>query len=520
MQEGSFSFSSQNLLARLVAPVLGCLTAAVLGMVLVSDRENSLASFMNIVGFFGFFIGAISPRVGLYLLIFLCGYLDFIKRLLILFGDANLEDVTYVLRVAPFVLVGIVIGLVVSYALKRFQFKMLDWLLIGLVALLEAAILASNVRSGTGIAGAANAGAYVPLIIIIPLVLRSTDEMLTFCRGILIAFFPVALYGIWQGLFGLADFEYKYLLSGLTITAGTLDELHPRPFSTLNSGHAFEVAMGICVLLSIMLSMRTLRNKVGLWNNGVRIVLPVVFFVASILGLGRTGWCVWLFGGIGLFAFKTRKRIITFYSVAVVAFALLVANAQFIYDRLDIFQSMLPTESEFSQQAFRLGTYSERLFGYINIFANPELLTWFGNPALADQSSGENREEVVHDAIGQLLVTYGIVGVVVALSAGGLFLAWAHRRTLHMPSERARAFGIGLLSVVMGVISTAMLTGSPIGLFPINFIFWAVIGIMISLSRSEAEESRERLAPGIVRPHRLRKIAMSAAQREQLPAAV
>ncbi len=520
MQEGSFSFSSQNLLARLVAPVLGCLTAAVLGMVLVSDRENSLASFMNIVGFFGFFIGAISPRLGLYLLIFLCGYLDFIKRLLILFGDANIEDVTYVLRVAPFVLVGTIAGLVVSYALKRIQFKLMDWVLIGLIALLEAAIVASNIRNGAGISGAANSGVYVPLIIIIPLVLRTIDEMLAFCRCILAMFLPVALYGIWQGIFGLADFEYKYLISGLTINAAILDEARPRPFSTLNSGHAFEVAMGICVVLSLMLSTATLRRKAGLWNSSARIIFPVIYFIASIMSLGRTGWCVWLFGGIGLFAFKSRKRIIIFYSVALVCFGLLVANAQFIYDRLDLIQSKLPTDSDFSQQAFRLGTYSERLFGYMNIFSNPELLTWFGNPALADQSGGENQYEVVHDAIGQVLVTYGLVGVVVTLSCGAMFLAWAHRRALHMPSERARAFSNILLSTMIGVISTAMLTGSPLGVFPINFMFWSIIGIMVSLSRSEAEGPVRSLAPGIVRPARLRKIAMAPVERGRLPASV
>lgn len=517
MQEGSLSFSNQNLFARLVAPVVGCLTAAVLGMMLVGDRENSLASFMNIVGFFGFFIGAVSPRLGLYLLIFLCAYLDFVKRLLILFGDANIDDVTYVLRVAPFVLVGTVAGLVVSYALKRIQFKQADWILIGLIGLLEAAIVASNMRSGQGLAGAANSGVYVPLIIIIPMVFRTIDEMLAFCRSILMIFLPVALYGIWQGVFGLADFEYKYLLSGLTINVSVADEIHPRPFSTLNSGHAFEVAMGICVVLSLMLSNGSLRGKAGLWNSGVRLALPLIYFIASVMSLGRTGWCVWLFGGVGLYAFKTRKRIVVFYSVAVVCFGLLLANAQFIYDRLDVIQAQLPSDSEFSQQAFRLGTYSERLFGYVNIFSNRELLTWFGNPALADQGGGENKDEVVHDAIGQLLVTYGVVGVIAAIACGTLFLAWAHRRALNMPSERARAFSIILLGTIMGIISTALLTGSPIGLFPINFIFWSLVGLMISLSRSEAEEPRRQLAPGIVRPARLRKIALPPSERQRLP---
>ena len=514
MAEGSFSFSSQNLLARLVAPVLGCLTAAVLGMVLVSDRENSLASFMNIVGFFGFFIGAISPRLGLYLLIFLCGYLDFIKRLLILFGDANIEDVTYVLRVAPFVLVGTIAGLIVSYALKRFQFKRLDWMLIALTALFEAAIIGSNIRSGTGIAGAANTGVYVPLIIIVPLIFRDTDEMLSFCRCILTVFFPVALYGIWQGIFGLADFEYKYLLSGLTMTVLNLDEVRPRPFSTLNSPHAFQIAMSICLLLSIMLATKALRSKSGLLNSSVRLIMPVVFFAASILGLGRAGWCVWFFGGMGFFAFKTNRRVISFYSVFLVLFALLVANAQFIYDRLDAIQSMLPSGSDFSNRAFAVGTYSERLFGYRNVFTNPELLTWFGNPALADQSN-ENQQEVVHDAIGQLLLSYGVVGVVVTLFCGSMFLFWAHRHALRLRSIRGRAFSIALLSTIMGVIVSGLLAGSSLGVFPINFMFWSIIGIMISLSRT-VEETRAPLAPGIVLPHRLRKIALTPAERERL----
>ncbi len=79
---------------------------------------------------------------------------------------------------------------------------------------------------------------YISLIMLVPVYFPTTEEVTTLLRTCVIVFIPVALYGFWQKIFGLSDFEWKYLLSGLTVTAG--DYLNSdRVFSSLNSTTVF-----------------------------------------------------------------------------------------------------------------------------------------------------------------------------------------------------------------------------------------------------------------------------------------
>ena len=128
----------------------------------------------------------------------------------------------------------------------------------------------------------ANSGAYLPLTLVVCLLFPDTirvRRLLTFCLWVYV---PVALYGIWQQFFGLTDFETDYLKAGLTmIIFRVLDDVWVRPFSTLNSPHAFGV---VTAMLSALAAFVPLKNgKRARWQ----IFVSFVFAAACVATWGE-----------------------------------------------------------------------------------------------------------------------------------------------------------------------------------------------------------------------------------------
>jgi hypothetical protein len=114
-------------------------------------------------------------------------------------------------------------------------------------------VVLKDVSGGSGLLAGlqdvANSAAYFPLMLIAGM-LFSKPEYVKLIKFCLIIYIPVALYAIWQQIYGLNDFEINYLQTGYTITVATLDDVKPRPFSTLNSAHALSVMTAVLALLA------------------------------------------------------------------------------------------------------------------------------------------------------------------------------------------------------------------------------------------------------------------------------
>ena len=200
-------------------------------------------------------------------------------------------------------------------------------------------------------------------------------------------------------------------------------------------------------------------------------------------------------GFICIFAFRTRTRLLSFYAIFAISFGLIVWRAEDIYNSLDKMQAMLPSGSVSQEQAFRLGTYSERLFGFQNLFRNRSFWTWFGNPSLA-YKAGEHldQDEIVHDALGQLLISHGIVGILVLAGLGGFSLFTLHRRILAIQRGAKEILGRTMLSVGIAVLFGGMLTGSHLSVFPINLLFWTVAGVLVAAAQPASPQTTAKTA--------------------------
>jgi hypothetical protein len=473
-----------------LATVLGLLVSVFIGLYAVGMGGNPLTSLMLITAGSLMLLSTVNPRQGLRLLIISGACLDFLKRFLVLFGIGSFSDVVGVLAVAPINLAGVFLGTCVLRPI--FTKKMLDKherRLVYLSLFLIVASLASGFRTSRSlgaaeIGGAANQSAYSLLVPVICVLFRhgGIDEVKRLLQFAVYVYLPVAIYGIHQFIFGFNQFEIDYLRAGFTSMSEMLHTDHPRPFSMLNSNHAFAVSMGVFVIVSSLLCTHRLRNRTGIFSSKGRWVIPALYAVACLLSFGRAGWLVAIIGFICMFAFRTRKRILIFYTVFTLGFGLMVWKADVIYASIDKLQDMLPSGSAFNEQAFRLGTYSERLFGFQNVFRNRSMWTWFGNPALASKHGEQlGADEIVHDALGQMLVSYGIVGLVVIAMAGGLSLFLFHRKILAIRRGPDEILGRGLLSMGIAIFFSGVLVGSHIGLFPINLLFWIFVGALAAV---------------------------------------
>jgi hypothetical protein len=422
-------------------------------------------------------VAIVNPKAGFYLLIIVTGYLDLTKRLGVLTDSLTEFDISVTLAVAPALMMAICIGVVIRHVLERK--KMEKWqltLLLLVTALIAGVALQSSHEGGSilnSIQNFLNTGGYLPLIVITSMIFPKAEDGTKLLRFALWVYVPVALYGIWQQFFGFSEFEHRFLESGFTITVGDLDEIRPRPFSTLNSPHTLSVCTAIFAGISLLVPLS--GEKRYLWQYP----MGVLYAMGCIATLGRSGIFIIPIFLIAYFSFRKAWSTCLFYGAILGALALLMANAEPVLKSLGSLENMLPITDDVSEEAFHLGTFSDRLMSFSNALNNPQFHTFFGNPEAAKQDALHSHEETIaHDQITQTLVRYGFVGLAFSLLIAAVGLWLAHRAVLRLKEPAKRHIAIAILSVVTAVVYSGMVFGSHLSLFPVDVFIALLIGIL------------------------------------------
>lgn len=476
----------------IVGTVVGLAAAVGVGLFAVGYGGNPIKSLMLILGGITMIVATLRPKVGLYMLILSSAFLDLIKRLLLTFGVSSTSDVAGVLATAPMILVGTFLGACVLHPIftKRMLDKTGRRLALGALVLIGIAI-AAGFRQANSIVEllgtVANQVAYALLLPVVYVLYRGKgiQEFEKLLRFSALTYVPVAIYGIYQFWFGYRRFEVDYLSSGLTITGINLYDLHPRPFSTLNSPHAYSTLMWFMTVCTIGLGFQLKRtSRAPRW-------LPVLYIGSLLLSFVR--------GAIVLAAinllmgrwFRTRKGTLIFYCIALTAGALLIGFSQFILDRLEWFQGYLPGDSDWQQVAFRLGTISDRLQGYQSVLLNREMYTLFGHGVSSyDMKFVSGEEGFNHDVLSATLFRSGIVGLVMILSLCGFTLWRIHLTVWRVRDRERKALGTVLVSIFV-LILLSHIGGPSSHVFPINLFMWLFLGLTIVLCDESDEKSGE-----------------------------
>ena len=470
-----------NQIVRFAMIFAGCAFSVYLGLEITNPDSNALAASVRWVAAAAFVTAVVSPRTGIYLVLIMCPYLDLIKRMLILFSDAGMMDVTVVLAMAPVTMAGAVIGTFGSrLILKKTMFEPGEKPLFLLVAVTSSLMIFSTVMHeiSSTLAMLRDLGescVYLTLIYLVPVHFSTPAQIGRLFRWLVLLFTPVALYGFWQLIFGLSDFENRYLLSGLTLTAE--DYFYTgRVFSTLNSNHAFSVTMACCTIIAWLLRYLPAERAGSAWMKSFSWVFSLLFAAACAISVRRTGWLVIGLSVGGAYCFRYRRRTQVFYLACLTVLFLLIINAAFLYTQLPYYDSLIYSAFPTLGQNFQLETFNDRLYSFQTLTDQKEIWTLFGLSPTAQAAFS------VHDAITQTIMGYGIVGTLVFLGVlvGGLIVS--HRVVWNSTNPVERNYTALLLSLIFANIFIGAVMQNHIAIFPINFIFWVCAGALTTVT--------------------------------------
>jgi len=475
---------NQNKIFAFAVAGIGILFAVWMIVVALGGGANALSSLYKPLIVILSIAGLLAPKMGIYLLVLLTGYLDLLKRFLILAGDVGFLDLVYILGMAPILLAGVVIGTLLRVVLGYLPGAKKPFILFGVCSVLFGLVcfftLVSSSSKIDTIKTAANGGAYFYLLFVIPCLFRNSGEIRNLFKFALFTFVPVAAYTFWQSYFGFSGFEMDYLLSGLTIEVRQLNERIARPFSTLNSAHSLSIML--CLLSVAAIGMMGRYHATGSYRGILRFLVAALFFAAAFFTFTRSGWLAGIVGIIGLLAFRNVITTLAVYALGVVLSLFIFLNSEYLLDRLltswmfevaELFGS-----GDVSIMASRIGTFSDRLRGMRNLLQSPELWQPFG-VYLGTGTGTLSAAVTTHDFFTRTLIVVGYVPCTAAVLVFGYLLKVAHSLIYTTQRKTDGRIAMTAISCSLGVGAAAGTNAGGFMIFPVNFYFWLCISTLI-----------------------------------------
>ncbi|MCP5541781.1 MAG: hypothetical protein H7A52_16690 [Akkermansiaceae bacterium] len=459
---------SSGLMAICLVVAGGVLAAVALVYVVLTSGGNSLSQLAKYVAGVAFVAGVVNPRAAMFPFIVATIYLDLLKRLLILYDRVGFMDLFFVLGIGPALLAGITGGTLAGIFFGKIRVDKRHWILLAVSVVYVGGMAAMAFRD-EGLKDAlkkvADTAAYSLLLFVIPALFRDWREIWRLLRFGLIAFLPAGFYAYYQHFRGLSAFEIEYLKSGLTIMVKELDDVRPRPFSTLNSAHslAFLSSM-LCSIAFVPLAVGRDHPEISR-RRWLFALLGLFCFGVTFVTMARSGHIVWIAALAAVLAFSSRRLTIAVYGIGLALYGSLIVFAEWFMVKLPEWDSLLSKDSALMEQATRIQTYTDRLISFTAL-----------HDARNYSLFGVKHYVFTHEALSSMLVNYGLVVLLPVLIAAGWSLRWIHRELLHLPAGGTRRVVCLFFGVAMGVVTGEIMFGAVAGVFPINAYVWIMIG--------------------------------------------
>lgn len=480
--------------------VLGGVGMFALASILLTEG-NTIGEFCRYLLVGGFLLSVVSPRIGFYVWLTLCGYNDLLKRLMIMGGRVSHGDLPFVLGITPAMFGGIVVALAIGGLMgtRRLVLRDLIAIVAGCVLMVGTGALA-YMKEGTGLNGVmqamANNGLYALLLFVLPLLFRSVEELQRLWRLLVLIFLPVAIYGVVQQLQGFAEFEIDYLKTGLSIEIKQLVAGEVRAFSTLNSPSALSVVCATLAVASLFLGfVHREKGKSPVLHPALAILCFGIHFAGLIASTSRTPILIVPIALLGGWCFFSRSRTRTFYTITLGSFLAMVVASPWLVQRIDLineFISSLASPSSFVGRMISVGTYWDRLEGFATVLMNPGAYTLLG---WGIDEHGEGRFHF-HDPLSEVLVRFGGLALLVMVVASVLFLNVSHRQAWRLHADKDRQFAARMIALAFSIIAVSLISGSILTTFPNNVLFWMCLAGVASLARQQALAKRDVKNPG------------------------
>ena len=478
-----------------IVAVIGALGLAVyVSSSIMLSQGNQLAGLFYYVMLASGLAGLVAPRLSFSLLIIQCGYLDLFKRLMVIAGKITFDELFFVLGIAPVTVVGISGGLLLRVIfgktmadagdMKRFLTAMVLNVVLGAVVFYQGGGIGGTLRE------VANGSTYALLLFIVPLLFRTPESVSKCARFILAVFIPVAIYSIYQQLFGFQGFEIDYLKTNLSIEIKQLEADRVRAFGTLNS------PTSVSVVASSMAAMALGMAFVGRKNRKLGMAMPMAVAIAAI-GVGawaastvRVGLLLVPVALTGMFLFRRPSTTKWFYGTLLTGFGILVASSSYLYQNIELWTSRLMDlsgGSVFVEQMINMNSYKDRLSGFANVLLNPAAYTLFGLP-----NAGADQGILSHDPISNALLAYGVVPVAIVIILGSQGMWRLHKMIFDMRDPTLQLLAASFLANAAGNIAVTIVNGNLLGTFPVNVFFWVSLAFAVALRHADKELAAHR----------------------------
>lgn len=479
---------TQKNFGAILLPILLVPTAVFITVNLLAGGGNQLGNTFILLMFLGGIIGFFAPKAGLLLFLITQFYVDFLKRLLVL-GDAlSMQDVMASLGLGPIIVVTACISCVSMCIGGKVKFSApSDWLfLLGCIGIsVFGAALASSrsiTEMGQSMLGTAMLGmtAFACFILF-----RTKTDAYKALKYMIVGAIPMALYAVYQTIFGISQWEETYIRTGLSqvlynfyVLEGALGM---RPFSTLNTHSALGAMGGTLFVLSAFVMTRANRLfQVPRSTFLVYFLVSLLMLATCIVSRNRTTYFIPLISIFLFWAFSGGWRTLLFYAISFGGFVTMVVHSEYLNSR--ILDWAISFESTaFGQKFGSIGSYQDRLKGFIEL-SDSSNWTPFGVPQQARMFA--------HDQITDILLKLGYVPLLILLLVGIAGATWWHRSCLKVKDPGDRKFLI-LLSATMAALGICGLGyGNLIFVAPVNSVLGAMLGVgMSAIWRNRAAQT-------------------------------
>jgi hypothetical protein len=495
-----------NALIRILA-TFGLLIASLwVAFDIFTSGSNAVARFymyaMVVAGAYGLLNG----RKAFFILLFLTGYLDFFKRLMIFDSGVSKTDLYFVLGIAPATIVGIAGNILYQHFTGKLRSRPGVNRLIIVTCLCTAVATVLALTTGNSsfrsLGDTVNSTVYILLIFVVPVLFRTPEDLRHMLHVLVMLFIPAILYMLVHhfrgGIFG---WEMDYVKSGLTIEIRQLAERVFRPFGTMNSAaNASMVFAGIFALCCSTLWIKPDRNG-RTTPFPIRFALIPAIALAMFATYSRTGWVFAVVAVVAAPMMKYRMLTLAGYFLAIGAFVVVVlASPYLLKHRIlnevseDIYKEKRTNEWA---QSTNLSTLNDRLEGFESLLKESRAWTPLGLRLSGHTESSVRSNVATHDVFTDLLLNYGYV----SLMAVGIFIArqlWKlHRLVFTEPEPLAKGVGATCLALGLAIVSGATTNGAQFSTYPVNFYIWFNFAVVASLFMYSKERDA-LLAPVVV----------------------
>ncbi|MGJ8655522.1 MAG: hypothetical protein ACSHX6_03650 [Akkermansiaceae bacterium] len=470
--------------------IIGICLAVIFGFNIISSDRNTLAQAYKYVLAISCIISIIKPRTGVFLLLFQTAFLDLFKRFLIVFGNVYMNDLYVILGIAPLTMLCIMVGTFIKRTSNKIEprpgdFKRLVIVVVLFLVLTAFTLLSSTTAdSQTGFAGIANAGAYVTLIYVIPLLFRTREDLRGLLKTFILIYIPVAIYGIIQAKQGLQSWELEYLESGLTQEVRILYEQEAlRVFSTMNGAATLSIYASV-LGVGGLLFMAARNQNLGINGRFKRLALFMLLIICAYYTVSRGGWVCGITVGIMWGVYRNKTLTWAAYATAILSFTAVIVYSEDLMETTILadleydMTSSLDTGDSVNERALTTGTLNGRLESLAQLH-DSEMWTPFGLKIADKEHVGDSFR--VHDILTDTLMRIGYIPITLLLIGAVFFLIKAHMLSWNQGDIHTRRMAYWLYAMLFGVFVGSIANPAQLRTFPVNILFFLLLGVTISL---------------------------------------